>query len=68
MGCLAQGIARTVVLKLKTSEFKILTRSHTAGSPPGGEVAAKDMPSQTPTVASAQTYEAAAKPIAGAEA
>jgi DNA polymerase-4 len=34
MGCLAQGIARTVVLKLKTSEFKILTRSHTAGSPP----------------------------------
>jgi DNA polymerase-4 len=27
-------IARTVVLKLKTSELKILTRSHTAGSPP----------------------------------
>jgi DNA polymerase-4 len=27
-------IARTVVLKRKTSEFKILTRSHTAGSPP----------------------------------
>src|SRR5229473_6674043 len=27
-------IARTVVLKLKTSEFKILTRSHTPGSPP----------------------------------
>jgi len=27
-------IARTVVLKLKTSEFTILTRSHTAGSPP----------------------------------
>jgi DNA polymerase IV len=27
-------IARTVVLKLKTSEFKILTRSHTAESPP----------------------------------
>src|SRR5216684_1003452 len=26
--------SRTVVLKLKTSEFKILTRSHTAGSPP----------------------------------
>ena len=26
--------ARTVVLKLKTSEFKILTRSHTAGCPP----------------------------------
>jgi DNA polymerase-4 len=25
---------RTVVLKLKTSEFKILTRSHTPGSPP----------------------------------
>jgi hypothetical protein len=34
MGCLAQGIARTVVLQLKTSEFKILTRSHTAGSRP----------------------------------
>ena len=27
-------IARTVVLKLKTSEFETLTRSHTAGSPP----------------------------------
>ncbi len=27
-------IARTVVVKLKTSEFKILTRSHTPGSPP----------------------------------
>ncbi len=27
-------IARTVVLKLKTSDFKILTRSHTAGIPP----------------------------------
>jgi DNA polymerase IV len=27
-------IARTVVLKLKTSEFKILTRSHTPMSPP----------------------------------
>ena len=27
-------IARTVVLKLKTSEFKILTRSHTSDSPP----------------------------------
>ena len=27
-------MARTVVLKLKTSEFKILTRSHTPGSPP----------------------------------
>jgi DNA polymerase-4 len=26
--------ARTVVLKIKTSEFKILTRSHTPGSPP----------------------------------
>jgi DNA polymerase-4 len=26
--------ARTVVLKLKTSEFKILTRGHTPGSPP----------------------------------
>lgn len=27
-------IAHTVVLKLKTAEFDILTRSHTAGSPP----------------------------------
>jgi DNA polymerase IV len=27
-------VARTVVLKMKTSEFKILTRSHTPGSPP----------------------------------
>jgi DNA polymerase-4 len=27
-------VARTVVLKLKTSEFKILTRSHTPGAPP----------------------------------
>jgi DNA polymerase-4 len=27
-------IARTVVLKLKTSEFKIITRSHTASCPP----------------------------------
>src|ERR1700678_325446 len=27
-------IARTIVLKLKTSEFKILTRSHTPSSPP----------------------------------
>ena len=27
-------MARTVVLKLKTSEFKILTRSHTPSSPP----------------------------------
>ena len=27
-------VARTVVLKLKTSEFKILTRSHTPDSPP----------------------------------
>jgi len=27
-------IARTVVLKLKTSEFRILTRSHTPASPP----------------------------------
>ncbi|MGA7400976.1 MAG: hypothetical protein WBW38_13200 [Candidatus Sulfotelmatobacter sp.] len=26
-------VARTVVLKLKTSEFQILTRSHTPGSP-----------------------------------
>lgn len=28
-------LAYTVVLKLKTSEFKILTRSHTSPSPPG---------------------------------
>src|SRR5580693_6366861 len=28
-------IARTVILKLKTSEFKVLTRSHTPCSPPG---------------------------------
>src|SRR4029077_13857081 len=27
-------VARTVVLKLKTAEFKILTRSHTPPSPP----------------------------------
>jgi len=27
-------VARTVVLKLKTSEFKILTRSHTPSVPP----------------------------------
>jgi len=27
-------IARTVVLKLKTSKFRIITRSHTPGSPP----------------------------------
>lgn len=27
-------IARTVVLKLKTHDFKIMTRSHTAGTPP----------------------------------
>jgi DNA polymerase-4 len=27
-------VARTVVLKLKTSEFKILTRSHTGSAPP----------------------------------
>ncbi|HKR86375.1 MAG TPA: DNA polymerase IV, partial [Terriglobales bacterium] len=27
-------IPRTIVLKLKTSEFKILTRSHTPGTPP----------------------------------
>jgi DNA polymerase IV len=32
--CKEPRIARTVVLKLKTSEFKILTRSHTPGSPP----------------------------------
>lgn len=27
-------VARTVVLKLKTSEFKVLTRSHTPACPP----------------------------------
>jgi DNA polymerase IV len=32
--CKESRIARTVVLKLKTSEFKILTRSHTPDSPP----------------------------------
>jgi len=30
-------IARTIVLKLKTSEFKILTRSWTPGSPPSSQ-------------------------------
>jgi DNA polymerase-4 len=29
-----QRVARTVVLKLKTSDFRILTRSHTPPSPP----------------------------------
>jgi impB/mucB/samB family C-terminal domain len=29
-----ESIARTVVLKLKTSEFRILTRSHTPSTPP----------------------------------
>jgi DNA polymerase IV len=28
------GIARTVVLKLKTNQFKVLTRRHTPGCPP----------------------------------
>jgi DNA polymerase-4 len=32
--CRESRMARTVVLKLKTSEFKILTRSHTPPSPP----------------------------------
>jgi DNA polymerase IV len=32
--CKESRIARTVVLKLKTAEFKILTRSHTPSSPP----------------------------------
>ncbi len=32
--CKESRRARTVVLKLKTSEFKILTRSHTPSSPP----------------------------------
>jgi DNA polymerase IV len=34
--------ARTVVLKLKTSEFKILTRSHTPDSPPSSRLPAKN--------------------------
>ncbi|HMF63382.1 MAG TPA: hypothetical protein VK608_04775, partial [Edaphobacter sp.] len=29
-----ERVARTVVLKLKTREFEILTRSHTPASPP----------------------------------
>jgi DNA polymerase IV len=32
--CKESRIARTVVLKMKTSEFKVLTRSHTPGTPP----------------------------------
>ena len=32
--CKESRIARTVVLKLKTAEFKILNRSHTPSSPP----------------------------------
>jgi DNA polymerase IV len=36
-------LARTVVLKLKTSEFKILTRSHTPGSPPSSCEELKDI-------------------------
>jgi DNA polymerase-4 len=32
--CKEARIARTIVLKLKTSEFKILTRSRTPSSPP----------------------------------
>jgi DNA polymerase IV len=32
--CKESRIARTIVLKLKTSEFKILTRSHTPSDPP----------------------------------
>jgi DNA polymerase-4 len=36
-------IARTVVLKLKTSEFKILTRSHTPGQPPSSCEELKDI-------------------------
>jgi hypothetical protein len=35
--------ARTVVLKLKTSEFKILTRSHTPGSSPSSYEELTDM-------------------------
>jgi len=34
VSCKESRTPRTVVLKLKTSEFKILTRSHTAGCPP----------------------------------
>jgi DNA polymerase-4 len=36
-------IARTVVLKLKTSGFKILTRSHTPGCPPASCVELTDI-------------------------
>jgi DNA polymerase-4 len=36
-------LARTVVLKLKTSEFKILTRSHTPDSPPASCEEVTDM-------------------------
>jgi DNA polymerase IV len=36
-------IGRTVVLKLKTSEFKILTRSHTPPSPPSTCVELRDI-------------------------
>lgn len=36
-------IARTVVLKLKTSQFKILTRSHTPDSPPSSCEALTDI-------------------------
>ena len=32
--CKESRIARTVILKLKTSEFKILTRNHTPSTPP----------------------------------
>jgi DNA polymerase-4 len=38
-------IARTVVLKLKNSEFKILTRSHTGSAPPSScDEADRDRP------------------------
>src|SRR5438034_362149 len=37
-------IARTVVLKLKTSEFKILTRRHTPHSPPSSCEVLTDLP------------------------
>src|ERR1700676_1070311 len=37
-------IARTVVLKLKTAEFKILTRSHTPLSPPSSAKGRRAMP------------------------
>ena len=39
-------VARTVVLKLKTSDFRVLTRSLTPGNVPGSEVAVADLACQ----------------------